>query len=69
MQHFGKSNRFGVPAPKAGALPVAVPDLFLGFQKPSSAIDRCHSLGSLDSATGGDRLAPQLGHTRIWWLL
>ena len=27
--------------------PVAVPDLFLGFQKTSSAIDRCHSLSSL----------------------
>ena len=24
MQHFGKSNRFGVPAPKAGALPTAL---------------------------------------------
>ena len=29
------------------AWPVAVPDIFLGFQKPSSAIDRCHSLSSL----------------------
>ena len=27
--------------------PVAVPDIFLGFEKPSSAIDRCHSLSSL----------------------
>jgi len=24
-----------------------VPDIFLGFEKPSSAIDRCHSLSSL----------------------
>ena len=29
------------------AVPVAVPDIFLGFEKPSSAIDRCHSLSSL----------------------
>ena len=29
------------------AWPVAVPDIFLGFEKPSSAIDRCHSLPSL----------------------
>ena len=27
--------------------PVAVPDIFLSFQKPSSAVDRCHSLSSL----------------------
>ena len=27
--------------------PVAVPDIFLGFEKPSSAVDRCHSLSSL----------------------
>ena len=31
----------------SAAWPVAVPDIFLGFQKPSSAIDRCHSLSSL----------------------
>ena len=29
------------------ACPVAVPDIFLGFEKPSSAVDRCHSLSSL----------------------
>ena len=27
--------------------PVAVPDIFVGFEKPSSAVDRCHSLRSL----------------------
>jgi len=30
-----------------GDWPVAVPDIFLGFKKPSSAIDRCPSLRSL----------------------
>ena len=28
-------------------IPVAVPDSFVGFQKPSSSVDRCHSLRSL----------------------
>ena len=28
-------------------IPVAVPDIFVGFQKPSSAVDRGHSLRSL----------------------
>ena len=27
--------------------PVAVPDIFVGFEKPSSSVDRCHSLRSL----------------------
>ena len=27
--------------------PVAVPDILLGFEKPSSPVDRCHSLSSL----------------------
>ena len=44
---------------KASALPVAVPDIFLDFQKSSSAIDRGHSLRSLDSATGSARFTPQ----------
>ena len=35
------------PAHSVGAWPIAVPDIFLGFQKPSSAIDRCPSLRSL----------------------
>ena len=36
--------------PKSSTLltiPVAVPDIFVGFQKPSSSVDRCHSLCSL----------------------
>ena len=37
------NNTFGV----VRSSPVAVPDIFLGFEKPSSAIDRCHSLRSL----------------------
>ena len=28
-------------------IPVAVPDIFVGFQKPSSSVDRGHSLRSL----------------------
>ena len=48
---------------KAGALPVVVPDIFLVAKATSPAIDHYHSLGSLDSATGGGRLAPQLRYT------
>ena len=36
--------------PKSSTLltiPVAVPDIFVGFEKPSSSVDRCHSLYSL----------------------
>ena len=36
--------------PKSSTLltiPVAVPDIFVGFQKPSSSVDRGHSLRSL----------------------
>ena len=36
--------------PKSSTLltiPVAVPDIFVGFEKPSSSVDRCHSLCSL----------------------
>ncbi|MBR5022308.1 MAG: hypothetical protein IKY18_03790 [Oscillospiraceae bacterium] len=47
-------------------LPVAVPDIFVGFQKPSSSVDRGHSLRSLDSATGGAPIAPQFHHIRIY---
>ena len=47
-----------------GGLPVAVPDIFLGAGAPSSAIDRSHSLRSLDSATGGASFAPH--HARMW---
>ena len=38
--------------------PVAVPYIFCGARRHLENIDRCHSLGSLDSATGGGRLAP-----------
>ena len=38
------------------AWPVAVPDIFLGFEKPSSAIDRCHSLSSLYLPPAAGRL-------------
>ena len=41
------------------ALPVAVPGVLLADGAASSTTDRGHSLGSLDSATGGGRLAPQ----------
>ena len=34
-------------SPAGGQLPVAVPDSFVGFQKPSSSVDRGHSLSSL----------------------
>ena len=44
--------------------PVAVSDIFLGFQKPSSAIDRCHSLASFLPPSGGSRLAPPSGVRR-----
>ena len=47
MQHLEQSNRFGVPAPKAGALPVVVSGIFLAGSAASSSADRCHSLGSL----------------------
>ena len=33
----------------------------------SRNFDRCHSLASLDSATGGGRLAPQFHHTGNWY--
>ena len=38
--------------------PVAVSDTFVGFEKPSSSVDRGHSLRSLDPATGGAPIAP-----------
>ena len=39
MQHFGKSNRFGVPAPKAGALhPVIKLDYPAGRILPIKAV-------------------------------
>ena len=38
---------------------VAVPGVLVGDKAPSSFTDRCHSLSSLDSATGGGRVAPQ----------
>ena len=60
-----QSNQFGVPAPKPGALPVVVPGIFVGDEAPSASADHGHSLGSLASATGGGRLAPQLRYTWI----
>ena len=30
------------------SLPVAVPDIFVGGKAPSSSVDRCHALSSLD---------------------
>ena len=39
--------------------PVAVPYIFSGGQSRLENIDRCPSLPSLDSATGGGRVAPQ----------
>ena len=47
-----------IAASKAGALPVAVPGICLRRLRSLASADRCHSLGSLDSATGGGRLAP-----------
>ena len=38
--------------------PVAVPGIFLADGAASSSADRCHSLRSLDSATGGAPFAP-----------
>ena len=50
---------------KSGALPVVVPGIFVGDEAPSSSADHGHSLGSLASAAGGGRLAPQLRYTWI----
>ena len=41
-------------------IPVAVPDIFVGFQKPSSSVDRGHSLRSLYLPSGSAPIAPQL---------
>ena len=41
-------------------IPVAVPGIFLADGAAASSADRCHSLRSLDSATGGAPIAPQL---------
>ena len=38
--------------------PVAVPGVRLGDGAPALHTDRCHSLRSLDSATGGAPIAP-----------
>jgi len=38
--------------------PVAVPGIFLADKAAASFADRCHSLRSLDSATGGAPIAP-----------
>ena len=40
--------------------PPAVPGVRLADGAAALHTDRCHSLGSLDSATGGGRLAPQI---------
>ena len=40
--------------------PVAVPGVRLGDSAPALHTDRSHSLPSLDSATGGGRVAPPL---------
>ena len=42
-----------------------VPGIFVGDEAPSSSADHGHSLGSLASAAGGGRLAPQLRYTWI----
>ena len=41
-----------------GCSPVAVPGIFLADGAASSSADRCHSLRSRDSATGGAPIAP-----------
>ena len=41
-------------------LTVAVPGVRLGGGAPALHTDRCHSLPSLESATGGGRVAPYL---------
>ncbi len=48
---------------KASALPVAILGALLGGGAPASLTDRGHSLGSLDSATGGGRLVPLLRYS------
>ena len=40
-------------------VPVAVPGVRLAVGAAALHTDRCHSLASLDSATGGGRVAPQ----------
>jgi len=40
--------------------PVAVPGVRLADGAAALHTDRCHSLGSLASATGGGRLTPQI---------
>jgi len=45
---------------EGGAFLLRCPAIVLGDGAPSSLADRGHSLASLDSATGGSRLAPQI---------
>ena len=59
LSHVRKCDIVFKPAVIKNGIPVAVPDIFLADGAASSAIDRGHSLSSLDSATGGGRLAPQ----------
>ncbi len=49
---------WGIPLFGAG-VPVAVPDKIFGLTLFLVFVDRGHSLGSLDSATGAAPLAPQ----------
>ena len=52
MRHFGKSNRFGVPAPKAGALPTALHPVIKLFYPAGRILP--------------NQVPYQLGHTRIY---
>ena len=49
-----------LPAAAISHSPVVILDIFLADSAASSAIDHCHSFGSLDSATGGGRLTPPI---------
>ena len=49
-----------LPAAAICCSPVAVPGVRLADGAAALHTDRCHSLGSLGSATGGGRLAPQI---------
>ena len=49
-----------LPAAAICCYPVAVPGVRLADGAAALHTDRCHSLGSLGSATGGGRLASQI---------
>ena len=54
-------------------LPVAVPSICLRRRSSLASADRCHSLPSLDSATGGGQVAPhhtgRCAYTRYWGII